>query len=92
MKIPTQFDSKTESADSVLFPRIIPIQQNVPLSEIMSIISELFGPETDHPENKPFMEEACDHWKVNNTDEMHDPALEIDFATERCENLNEWGE
>ena len=80
-EFPQKLDNKNESADAVAHPRMATIHPNMPMKEIYKIIHELFGvKEIDLPENKEFMEEACDHWQQNNTDELKDPSLMIDFA------------
>lgn len=83
--VPSKLDVSIDSADAVLFPRIVAtITQDMPISDIYKIITEMFGikpiPEIDRPENKEFMEEACAHWQQNNDDELKDPALMIDYA------------
>lgn len=78
-EFPQKLDSKNESADAIVNPRSVTLHTSMPMNQIYQLVAEMFG-QVSSPENKPFMEEASTHWQQNNTDELKDPSLEIDFA------------
>lgn len=86
-----KLNPRIDAADDVAFPKSVTITNKMPMKQIYQLLAELFGPpykkiaETDLPENKSFMEAACDHWESlrNNDPDERDPALEIDRSIDR---------